>query len=264
MNISIIGAGKVATHLSNALQYIGHNIIEVYSRTVLSATTLAHQLNCKAVTEIEELSVDSDLYVIALTDNALSTIIPSLCKGREKSIFVHTAGSISKDIFKDYAQHYGVFYPLQTFSLDREINFSEIPFFIESSDESTFLTLKHLANQLSSKVYELTDNNRQYLHLAAVFASNFTNHCYAIAQEILKEHQLPFEVLLPLIKETAQKIQILPPQQAQTGPAIRQDDNVMQKHLSLLADKPIISDIYKKCSQSIQILSKSHLEHDKL
>ena len=242
MNISIIGAGKVATHLSKALQHIGHNIIEVYSRTALSAITLAHQLNCKAITEIEEISVNSDLYVIALTDNALSTIIPSLCKGREKSIFVHTAGSISKDIFKDYAQHY----------------------FIESSDESTFLTLKHLANQLSSKVYELTDNNRQYLHLAAVFASNFANHCYAIAQEILKEHQLPFEVLLPLIKETAQKIQILSPQQAQTGPAIRQDDNVMQKHLSLLADKPIISDIYKKCSQSIQILSKSHLEHDKL
>ena len=138
MNISIIVQGKLQLNLSNALQYIGHNIIEVYSRTVLSATTLAHQLNCKAITEIEEVSVESDLYVIALTDNALSTIIPSLCKGREKSIFVHTAGSISKDISKIMRNTMAFFILCKTFSLDREINFSEIPFFIESSDESTF------------------------------------------------------------------------------------------------------------------------------
>lgn len=146
---------------------------------------------------------------------------------------------------------YGVFYPMQTFSKQRTVDFRQIPVFVESNSAADTQTLKDIASVLSEKVYEATSEQRKSLHLAAVFTCNFTNHMYALAAELLKKYQLPFEVMLPLIDETARKVHELEPCLAQTGPAIRYDENVINNHLQMLSDKPGMQELYRLISESI-------------
>jgi predicted short-subunit dehydrogenase-like oxidoreductase (DUF2520 family) len=186
----------------------------------------------------------------------LTDVVQQLVQGREEQFFAHTAGSMPLELFQGMARHYGVFYPMQSFTKERCVDFSEIPVFLEASDVQTLTLLKTLSATLTPHVYELSTDERRYLHLAAVFACNFANHCYALSAEILQQHGLPFNVMLPLIDETARKVHYLSPLEAQTGPAIRYDLNVINKQQQLL-DDPAMKELYERLSKSIYQHAKS-------
>ena len=249
--IVLIGAGNVATHLGSALCGAGCDVVQVYSRTKESAMELADKLSAEYTVSVDGIRCDADMYIVALKDSALQELLPMLVKGREQAFFVHTAGSMPMDIWKGYLSHYGVFYPMQTFSKQRAVDFATVPFFVEAGGETELKMLKELAGKLSPKVYEATSEQRKYLHIAAVFDCNFANHMYALSARILEKHHIPFEVMLSLIDETAKKVHELPPAKAQTGPAIRYDENVINRHLDLLADVPDMQELYEKISKSI-------------
>ena len=255
MKVILIGAGNLATHLGKAIFAAGHDVVQVFSRTMQSATALASEVGAQPVSDISAVRADADLYVVSVKDSALAELIPALCKGKETKVFLHTAGSIPMDVFQGMALHYGVLYPMQTFSKQREVDFSQIPCFIEANDEHALHLIGDVAHQVSSKVYHLASEDRKFLHLSAVFACNFVNHCYALSQEILKDHGIPFDVMLPLIDETAAKVHELVPKEAQTGPAVRYDENVLRAQGALLKSNPQMKDIYDRMSMSIHKLS---------
>jgi predicted short-subunit dehydrogenase-like oxidoreductase (DUF2520 family) len=257
MQIVLIGAGKLATNLAHALRLAGHRLICVYSRTLESAQQLADKLDCPAVSDVSLLPAEADLFVFAVKDDALAMLVPQVVKGREEQLFVHTAGSMPMSVFQDSAHHYGVFYPMQTFSKERLVDFREIPVFIEGSDTATVDTLRLLAESISSRVCQLSTDERRYLHLAAVFACNFANHCYALSAALLERHGLSFDIMLPLIDETARKVHTLHPFDAQTGPAVRYDEQVIGSQMQLLADNPLVRDIYALLSRSIHEIHQS-------
>lgn len=263
MKVILIGAGNVATHLGKALLATGHDILQVYSRTIQSAEQLAATLGGSPVTDITQVRDDADLYIFSVKDAVLPELVPVLCKGKETKVFIHTAGSMPMDIFQGMALHYGVFYPMQTFSKAKDVDFSNIPCFIEANDEFAHDVIAQFAHQLSKSVYELSSADRKYLHLAAVFACNFANHCCAISEEILSKHGIPFEVMLPLIDEMASKLHILSPREAQTGPAVRYDENVIRSQASLLRDNPFLKDIYERMSMSIHRMALQQKSSDK-
>lgn len=235
-NIILIGAGNLATNLGMALCKAGHTIIQVYSRTMASAETLAEKLHSQPTTDIEKLASNADIYIVALKDNVIASLLPDLTKGREDRLFVHTAGSMPADIFKPYVKQYGVLYPMQTFSKTRLVSFEHIPCFIEANTPQTLQTIQQLVSSLCDRVIELPSEKRKLLHLAAVFACNFSNLCYHLADKVLATENIPFDVMLPLIDETALKVHDMPPAMAQTGPAIRYDRNVIDKHIEMLAN----------------------------
>lgn len=255
MKVILIGAGNLATHLGKAIFAAGHDVVQVFSRTMQSATALASEVGAQPVSDISDVRSDADLYVVSVKDSAIVELIPVLCKGKETKVFLHTAGSIPMDVFQGMALHYGVLYPMQTFSKQREVDFSQIPCFIEANDEHALQLIGDVAHQVSSRVYHLASEDRKYLHLSAVFACNFVNHCYALSQEILEEHGIPFDVMLPLIDETAAKVHELDPKDAQTGPAVRYDENVLRAQGALLKSNPQMKDIYDRMSMSIHKLS---------
>ena len=250
MRVCIVGAGRLAWHLAQALHGAGHYVAQVFSRTMESAQTLASKIGAQAVSRLEDMA-DADVYVVAVKDSALPDVVRLLCKGREDKVFLHTAGSISMSIFEGLACHYGVLYPMQTFSKERQLDFKCIPCFIEGNDEMTLNVVRQLAESVSDNVRELSGEARRHLHLAAVFACNFANHCYEQAAEVLERQGLPFSVMLPLIEETAQKVRELSPREAQTGPAVRYDENVMDAQLALLDGHERAQEIYRLLSQSI-------------
>ena len=229
MRIVLIGRGRLATNLLAALQQADHEVMSINSRT------------------LEGLPFEADLFIVAVKDSALEEVIRRATKGREQQLFVHTAGSMSMSLFEGHTSRYGVFYPMQTFSKERLVDFTEIPVFIEGADPA----IRQLAESISRRVYELTTEARKYLHLSAVFACNFVNHCYALSAELLEQHGLPFDVMLPLIDETARKVHELHPHDAQTGPAVRYDENVIRMQSALLAANPELQQIYELLSLDI-------------
>lgn len=252
--IALIGAGNVATHLGKAWQQAGCTVVQVYSRTEQSASELATCLGVPFVTSLDEVCTDADIYVVAVKDAVLQELIPALVKGREAALFVHTAGSMPMAVWQGVAPRHGVLYPMQTFSKAREVDFTSVSFFVEANHQADKEALKELAEALSPKVYEATSAQRTYLHMAAVFACNFANHMYTLSARLLEKNGLPFDAMLPLIDETARKVHGLHPHDAQTGPAIRGDENVMGKHLAMLADEPEVKEIYRIISDSIRKL----------
>ena len=250
MKVVIVGSGNVATHLSLAMASLeGIEICQVYSFTEAHAEILAERLNCDFVTNPTQIRKDADVYLFALKDQALETVIRAV--PANNGLWLHTSGSMPMQVFAGYTERYGVLYPLQTFSKSREISFRGIPLFIECHREEDKNCLEDLARRLSGKVCELSSEKRRSLHLAAVFACNFTNHIYALAEEILAKEGLSRDYLFPLIDETAAKVHELPAQEAQTGPAIRYDENIINKHLGMLADDPDVQTLYRLLSQSI-------------
>ena len=250
MKIVIIGAGNLATHLSRALQQTGEQIVQVYSRTAVSASELATLLNVPYTTNLDEITADADVYFYAVSDDALESLLQlPLAPG---AIHVHTAGSVSMDVFKGKKSNYGVFYPLQTFSKNKQVDFKTISVFVEASFPEVESTLFKLAHAVSEQVYKTNSEQRLKLHLSAVFACNFVNHLYQIASEVVKSADLPFEVLKPLIIETAEKVMQLSPEEAQTGPAKRNDQGVINKHLDVLGDEdPSLKKLYQDLSDMI-------------
>lgn len=252
--IVLVGAGNVATHLGMALSSVGYEVAQVYSRTEQSASELGKKLGVAYTTSLEMLCGDADIYIVSIKDAALQSLLPGVVKGREKALFVHTAGSVPMDIWKNVANRYGVLYPMQTFSKQRTVDFGTVSFFVEANRKDDLEELKTLAVSFGAKVYEASSEQRMSLHVAAVFACNFANHMYALSAHLLGKYGMPFEVMLPLIEETARKVHELSPIDAQTGPAIRRDENVMNKHVDLLAEMPDLCELYKKISKSIQTI----------
>lgn len=261
-NVVIIGAGNLATQLALAMADKGIQVKQVYSRKIDSAKVLAEKVNAGFTSNLSELSANADLYVIAVKDSAIQEVLENLRLADDRLI-VHTAGSVPMNVLEGFSNNYGVFYPLQTFSKNRKADFLNIPICIEASHPSTFLTLEKLAERLSSSVNQINSAERKTLHLAAVFANNFVNHMYAIGAEILREKKLDFDLLRPLISETAAKIQELHPLDAQTGPAKRYDQNVIDTQLKMLDAKPEYRKIYSFVTESIFQLQQKH-EHDLL
>lgn len=253
MKVVCIGAGNVAWHLAGELHKKSFDIVQVYSRTMESASALAKEVNVVPVTDIKAVIPDADLYIFSVKDSVLENVISQL--PANNGLWVHTAGSMPMDIFSKYTSQFGVLYPFQTFNKNREVNWADIPIFIEASDSENLAKLQAIANQLSGKVSLLSTEDRKYLHLTGVFACNFTNHMYVLSELFLQKANLPFEVALPLIDETASKVHTLNPEDAQTGPAIRYDKNVIEKHLSLIEDENI-KQIYKLISDNIHRMSK--------
>lgn len=249
--IVFVGAGNLATNLAKALYRKGFRIVQIFSRTEESARSLALQVEADYTTDLKELTEDAKLYIVSLKDAAFVELLPQIAEGKEHALLVHTAGSIPMSVWEGHTQRYGVFYPMQTFSKQREVKFDEIPFFIEAKTAEDVALLKAIAATLSDHVYEASSEQRKSLHLAAVFICNFTNHMYALAADLLEKYQLPFNVMLPLIDETARKVHELAPRDAQTGPAVRYDKNVIENHLAMLADLPALQEIYKLMSKSI-------------
>lgn len=251
MQIVFIGAGRLATNLAPALQRAGHNILQVYSRTMDASKTLADRVGATAITNLQEVSTEADVYVFSVTDTVLPQLISQMPQTVRNSVFLHTAGSVPMTVFEGNSFHYGVFYPMQTFSKGREVDFETIPVFIEGNDSRSQQVVKELATSVSENVRELSSEGRRHLHLAAVFACNFANHCYELSAEILAKYGVPFEVMLPLVDETAAKVHELSPRDAQTGPAIRYDKNVLESQKALLTDNPLHTQIYDLMSRSI-------------
>jgi predicted short-subunit dehydrogenase-like oxidoreductase (DUF2520 family) len=251
MKIVMVGAGNVATQMSLALKKSGFPPVQVYSRTSESASALANEIQCPFTTFVSEISDAADMYIISLKDSVLDAYVPLLVNQHHDAIFVHTSGSMPMSLFEGKAQHYGVLYPLMTLSKHRTVNFRKVPLFVEANDEVAYKTLDALACSLSDMVYRISSEQRRMLHLAAVFACNFSNSCYSMASQILKEANIPFDMILPLIEETAAKVHEMSPREAQTGPAIRYDRNVMDKHLRLLSAHPEMQDIYSLLSEYI-------------
>ena len=250
MTLTLLGAGNVATHLGMALQQAGHRICQVWSRTTASASWLADRLGCPAASGMEARLLPSDGYIISVKDDALEQVARCFIPQAPETLWLHTAGSMPLDILSGKgAARIGVFYPMQTFSKFKTVDVSEIPLFLESPTDMA--VLKELAYGLSTKVYQLDSEGRRHLHLAAVFACNFVNHCYALSARVLKEVGVPFEVMLPLVDETARKVHELAPAEAQTGPAIRGDRVVMARHEALLHEERM-REIYHILSESIQ------------
>lgn len=257
MKIVLIGAGNLATHLGKALHAAGHDMVQVFSRTMQSAETLASLLDAEPLTNMAQVRDDADVYIFSVKDSALEQLISQLCGG-EKKVFLHTAGSMPMSVFRGKALHYGVLYPMQTFSKQREVDFSIIPCFIEANDEFALKQIEGLAGQISHRVFQLSSEDRKYLHLSAVFACNFANHCYAASQKLLQQHGIPFDVMLPLIDETAAKVHGMTPKEAQTGPAVRYDENVIGKQIQLLENQPYFQKIYDCMSKSIHELESEN------
>lgn len=256
MNITLIGAGNLATQLGIAAREAGHAIIQVYSHTLCNATALAEQCGAQAIDSLSKLNDTADIYVVAVKDAVLADVVSEACRGREEKVFAHTAGSMPIDIFNGQARHYGVLYPMQTFSKQRKVDFSLIPVFTEYNDAKANSLITALANSLSDKVTTLSSADRRHLHLAAVFACNFANHCFSLAADVMERHGMTFDMLLPLIDETVEKVHEMHPLRAQTGPAIRYDENVLSRQRSLLDGDDLAQTIYDTMSKSIHEKSK--------
>ncbi len=259
LKIVLVGAGNLATQLGICLKKNGYPILSIYSRTLDSAEELGKLLNVPYTNILEDIPTNAGLYIFAIKDDALSELLKTFPK--TEGIWVHTAGSLPLSIFETYTEHYGVIYPLQTFSKHRKTNFNDIPVFIEAKQHQDEKILMDFAQGFSGKVASLSSEKRKYYHLAAVFACNFSNHMYSLASEILEQQSLNWESLKPLIRETASKIEEITPERAQTGPAIRYDQEVINKQLELLEGDKDKQELYEKISRSIhnkqQISSKS-------
>lgn len=261
-NVVIIGAGNLATQLALALLENGIQVKQVYSRTTKSAKELARKLNCDYTNDLSKLSTEADLYVIAVKDSAIQKVLENLSLD-QNSLIVHTAGSVPMNVLDGFSRNYGVLYPLQTFSKSRRVDFSVIPICIEANHPSSLMKLQELAGKLSHSVHQITSDERKTLHLAAVFTNNFVNHLYSIGAEILQNKKLNFDLLKPLIQETAKKIETFHPIDAQTGPAKRNDQVIINAQLKMLQDKPELQKIYSFVTENIFQVHQKH-NHDLL
>lgn len=250
MRIVLIGAGAVATHLGLALRAAGHEMAGVWSRTQASASALAARLDCQVVTAPGALP-QADACIFSVSDDALPALIHTFAPHAPGALLVHTAGSVPLSVFGPCAARCAVLYPLQTFSRSRAVDFAGVPCFVEGSDDGALRQVTALAATVARSVTPLDSARRRMLHLSAVFACNFANHCYAVAADVLEREGLDGRWLLPLIDETARKVHELTPREAQTGPAVRGDRTVMERQRALLAGHDAALAVYDVMSRSI-------------
>ena len=249
--IILIGAGNVAHHLAGALLKAGENLCQIYSRTLDSARQLGMKTGISYTAEVNEVYPDGDIYIFCVSDDVLPSIIKAI-RIPDDALILHTSGSQPMDVFKSCSQHYGVIYPVQTFSKKREPDFREIPLCVEGNTGPVKERIKKFAEKLSDKIYEIDSVQRKELHLAAVFACNFPNYLYQVAGKLLENKGLSFAMLRPLIFETAHKVMLLNPEEAQTGPAKRGDESIKNMHKNMLKNDKDLLKIYKILSEGIK------------
>lgn len=249
--IVLIGAGNVAHHLAPALLKAGFNLCQIYSRSIESARALGMKTGITYTAEIQAIYPDGDIYIFCISDDSLTVVAKSI-RINNKALLLHTSGSMPMNIFKSLGNQYGVLYPLQTFTKARNLDFSEIPLCIEACNAAVFKELKSMADLLSNEVHEIGSEKRKHLHLAAVFANNFTNYLYGIAGKLLENEGLDFALLRPLIFETAHKVMLMTPEQAQTGPAKRDDEGILSMHKAILKEQKKLLNLYTTLSDSIR------------
>ena len=251
MRIALVGAGNVATCIGPRLKEAGHGIVTVYSRTPESAKLLADRLGVSFTTSFRTIP-EADVFLVMLRDDVLVGRAAEIASCAGKAILLHTAGSVPMDVWRTAgAVRYGVLYPMQTFSRTSAVDWNSVPLFIEGSSADVTDTVRELALTVSPDVTGLSSEGRRKLHVAAVFTCNFSNRMYAIAERLLAEEGVPFSVMLPLVRETARKVESMSPSEAQTGPAVRGDRKVVEEHLSLLRNYPGIAELYRLISIDI-------------
>lgn len=250
--VAILGTGNVAWHLAPALEEAGHTVTEVYGRDLSKVQQVTKRLyTTEAKTDLDFSDSEAEIFILAVSDQAISELADEIILP-DDSILVHTSGAVSLDILGySSASYTGIFYPLQTFTKNREINFEDVPFLLESEDGTTLQKLKKLANSLSPLQYVVKSKDRMALHVAAVFASNFSNHMLRLAEEIMARKGLDYEMLKPLIIETISKSLELGAKKAQTGPAVRSDLNTLDAHYQFLNYNEQVAEIYRLISQDI-------------
>lgn len=249
MKVSIIGSGNVATVLGRVLKKNNHEINEVIGRNETAVTTLAHQLNAKPCFNIGNINKESEMFIVAVKDDAVADIGDQINAGDK--IVVHTCGSVSAGVLKNASKNYGVLYPLQ--SLRKELNYDpEIPFLIDGSNPHTKNLIENFASSFAKTVIPANDDVRLRYHLSAIISSNFANHLFALTKDYCNKNAIDFKLLLPLIEETVKRLHYYDPAAMQTGPAARKDYATIQKHLTLLEEYPALKNIYAMMSESIQ------------
>ncbi len=248
MKIALIGSGNVATVLGRLIVKHNHQVCQVISRDVSHAKILADELGASYADFDGMPDRTADLYIIALSDSALDNFFVKGALGDK--VVVHTAGSVSKEALRNFSKHYGVLYPLQTLRKEME-HIPPVPLLVDGSDEQTTDYIEVFARSISQDVQRMNDEERLKLHAAAVIVSNFTNHLYAIAEDYCVKENVNFNMLKPLIMETALRINHASPSKVQTGPAIRKDIHTLDKHLRLFTAHPKLRTMYLRLTDSI-------------
>ncbi len=251
MNVVIIGTGNVASVLSKLFITKGHKVIEIVGRNQNAAAELAKTCHCNANTNFTLITEKGDIYIIAVVDTAIETVVKQL--SMQNKLVVHTAGSVSINVLNKPNSEFGVLWPLQTLRKEMK-EVPEIPFIIDANNEATYTTLLAFAKTLTDTVFRANDAKRIKLHLTAVLVSNFTNHLYALADDYCHTEMLDFKLLLPLIEETGKRIKNNAPKNVQTGPAIRRDQVTLNSHINLLKGYPQLQKLYQLMSDSIKDL----------
>lgn len=277
LKVNMLGSGNVATHLAMALNEAGHTVCGIYSRKKAHAEELAGRLNRSSRSERDVCAVDNlsalpvaDVYVFAVRDAVLADLAENLRNSLPEAVcrnalFLHTAGSMPIDVLSQRFALSAVMYPLQTFSKTASLDFGQVPLFVEGNCPQSEQAVVKMARSLSCKVTHLDGNGRKRIHLAGVFANNFTNRMCQVAYDLLQDSGIDPTCLLPILDETVRKLHSMPPRQAQTGPAVRWDRNVMDMHRRMLDGQPDLRQIYDDISQSIHqtVMSDDQLRPDK-
>ncbi len=246
LKVVLIGSGNVAWHIGKAMIDNEIDVLQIYSPQ--HAFKLATEWNIPYTHDLSALNDSADVYLFAIKDDSYQKLVAQF-PFRNKCM-VHTSGSVDIDVFQEVTNSYGVLYPFQTFTKNVVLPFDQVPLCVEANDEKTEEKLKKLAHILSRKQYVIDSHTRRYLHLAGVFACNFTNALYGLAKDITEEKGLDFSILLPLINETARKVNLSFPEEVQTGPAVRKDMKIIEKHLRMLDDEKV-KNVYKLISEII-------------
>lgn len=253
-SVVLIGAGNVATHLGHIFSENGIPVPQVFSRKKEKSKKLAEKLNAEYTNQLSSVFPNADVYILAVHDDAIKDVAEQLIKnGLSKKLIVHTSGATPQTVFSSTgAKRYGTFYPLQTFSPGSIPDFNDIPICVDANSKTDLTALQALAKKISPKVYQISDEERAVLHVAAVFANNFSNHLFHAASDILAKNNLPFELLLPLINETVNKLEKGTPSEMQTGPARRKDEETINKHLDYLTNFPQYKKLYELLTEGIK------------
>ncbi len=246
--ITILGAGNVGTHLIRRFQDSGVLVHQVFTRHIEKNSDWE---GINITDKIEDLDNEADVYILSVHDSGIEDLGNKLTKIIDNQLIVHTSGTIPSSVFSKTSKRYGVFYPLQSFSKKRQPDWNEIPICIDANSLEDKTLLHEIALHASPKVYHISDEQRAKIHVAAVFVNNFVNHLYHIGEEILLHEQLPFDILKPLIRETAAKIEHFPPSSMQTGPARRGDQVTIDRHLSYLSQFSDFQEIYALMTKNV-------------
>lgn len=253
MRISLIGAGRVAHHLAQVLSQ-HHEIVQVYSREQAKANLLAALVRAEGVSDLGKLDAEIDLLILVVSDQALVSVAEQVAQQMKDVLIVHTSGSTHIQHIQQFHARAGVLYPLQTFSFESLIDWQQTPLFVEATQKDDLALLTEIAHEISQRVYQYDSAQRLSLHLAAVFACNFSNYCYDVAKQVVDVQQVDFSLLYPLILETAKKATLNAPEKVQTGPAIRDDQNILHLHQDMLEQmqRADLQDLYILLSEQIK------------